>query len=53
MEHGMKKDKKKMGMMYGGMGRKKKMYGGMEKKKRNAMNAGGMVMSSMENLSPN
>ena len=44
-------EKKKM--MYGGMAREKKMYGGMEKKKRNAMNAGGMVMSSMENQSPN
>ena len=43
MKHGMKKDKKRMEMM----------YGGMEKKKRNAMNAGGMVMSSMENQSPN
>ena len=53
MKHGMKKDKERMGMMYGGMDRKKKMYGGMEKKKRNAMNAGGMVMSSMENQSPN
>ena len=45
--------KYKMGMMYGGMSRKKKMYGGMEKKKRNAMNAGGMVMSAMEVQKPN
>jgi len=45
---GMKEDKKKMGMMYGGMSRKKKMYGGMEKKKRSAMNAGGMVAAAME-----
>ena len=42
-----------MGMMYGGMSRKKKRYGGMEKKKRNAMNAGGMVMSAMEVQKPN
>ena len=49
----MKNPKGRKGMMYGGMDRKKKMYGGMEKKKRNAMNAGGMVMSSMENQSPN
>ena len=51
MKH--EKKEERMGMIYGGMGRKKKMYGGMEKKKRNAMNAGGMVMSSMENQSPN
>ena len=50
---GMEEDKKKMGMMYGGMGRKKKMYGGMEKKKRNAMNGGGIVMSAMEVQTPN
>ena len=53
MKHGMKKNKERMGMMYGGMDRKKKVYGGMEKKKRNAMNAGGMVMSAMETQSPN
>ena len=40
-------------MVYGGMTRKKKVYGGMEKKKRNAMNAGGMVMSAMEVQKPN
>tara|TARA_Y100000361_G_scaffold137430_1_gene138854 strand:- start:1155 stop:1322 length:168 start_codon:yes stop_codon:yes gene_type:complete len=46
--------KKRMGMMYGGS-RKGMMYGGMgmKKKKRNAMNAGGMVMASMENQKPN
>ena len=49
---GMKKDKKRMGMMYGSMARKKNMDGGMNKK-RNAMNAGGMVMSAMEVQKPN
>ena len=44
----LKKDKERMGMMYGGMERKKKIYGGMEKKKRNAMNAGGIVAAAME-----
>ena len=48
----MKEDKKRMGMMYGSMARKKKMYGGMSKK-RNAMNAGGMVKAAMETQSPN
>ncbi len=51
MDYGMK-DKKRMGMMYGGMKRDKKMHGGMNKK-RNAMNAGGMVKSAMEVQSPN
>ena len=48
----MKEDKKKMGMVYGGMSRNKKVYGGMSKK-RNAMNAGGMVKAAMETQSPN
>tara|TARA_R100001443_G_scaffold26783_1_gene40091 strand:+ start:220 stop:384 length:165 start_codon:yes stop_codon:yes gene_type:complete len=49
MDYSMKKDKKRMGMMYGSMARKKKMGGGMtENKKRNAMNAGGMVAAAME-----
>ena len=48
----MKEDKKRMGMMYGSMARKKKMDGGMSKK-RNAMNAGGMVKAAMETQSPN
>ena len=48
----MEEDKKRMGMMYGSMARKKKMYGGMSKK-RNAMNAGGMVKAAMETQSPN
>ena len=33
MKHGMKKDKKKMGMMYGGMGRKKKCMVAWRKRK--------------------
>ena len=44
---GMKKDKKRMGMVYGSMARKKNMDGGMNKK-RNAMNAGGIVAAAME-----
>ena len=50
MDYNMKKDKKRMGMMYGAMpNRKKKMGGGMmENKKRNAMNAGGMVAAAMK-----
>ena len=52
---GMKKDKKRMGMMYGSMPntRKKATKGIYMDKKRNAMNAGGIVMSAMEIQKPN
>ena len=43
MKHGMKEDKERMGMLYGGMGRKKKVYGGMEKNKRMQKNMGGVA----------
>tara|TARA_R100001082_G_C4231792_1_gene103549 strand:- start:158 stop:340 length:183 start_codon:yes stop_codon:yes gene_type:complete len=54
-EDGMKKDKKRMGMMYGSMPntRKKANKGIYMDKKRNAMNAGGIVMSAMEVQKPN
>jgi|TARA_B100001939_G_C16579698_1_gene462206 hypothetical protein len=54
-EDGMKKDKKRMGMMYGSMPntRKKATKGIYMDKKRNAMNAGGIVMSAMEIQKPN
>ena len=49
----MKEDKKRMGMMYGSMARKKANKGIYMDKKRNAMNAGGMVKAAMETQSPN
>ena len=52
--HKPKEKKKRMCMMYGGS-RKGMMYGGMgmKNKKRDAKNAGGIVMASMENQKPN
>ena len=50
MKHGMKEDKKRMGMMYGSMPntRKKANKGIYMNKKRNAMSAGGIVAAAME-----
>ncbi len=58
---GMKKDKKRMGMLYGGMKRKKAMGGGMYERKsakhggpHNNMDRIGMAMGgAMEVQSPN
>ena len=44
----MEEDKKRMGMMYGSMARKKANKGIYMDKKRNAMNAGGIVAAAME-----
>ena len=49
---GMKEDKKRMGMMYGSMARKKKMDGGMSKK-RKTMDVGGLVKNAMNVQTPN
>ena len=46
MKHGMKKDKERMGMMYGGTKRVEKKEGGMymmDKKKRMPKNMGGVA----------
>jgi hypothetical protein len=55
MDYGMKKDKKRMNMIYGSMPntRKKANKGLYMDKKRNAMDVGGLVKNAMKTQTPN
>ena len=51
MDYGMKKDKKRMNMVYGSMPNRKKAANGM--KMRKTMDVGGLVKNAMKTQTPN